>query len=228
MANSQDASPKPSNSGERTATGMRPDSANSSGQPAPGNTIGPLSPAQPATPANAPAGVLNSPLVTSSPESGAAVPQSALFEFLFNNISILNQVADSDDKAGNHQSAAMWRTHDQRAAGLNDAEGQILQEVALDCLRALKEQDAKIRAFVEKDRAQATPGVIGPTPIELIKMVDDRKNIVSEHIERLREALGDSSFKKLDAYVHSSFHAEVIAPKPTPAPTSGETQKENK
>ena len=36
-----------------------------------------------------------------------------------------------------------------------------------------------------------------------------RKKIMSDHIERLREALGDTSFNKLDTYVRSWIHAQV-------------------
>ncbi|MGC2697506.1 MAG: hypothetical protein WA738_17095 [Candidatus Angelobacter sp.] len=207
-ANSQDSSPKPSNPGESSAPGTLPNS----GQAAPGK-IGGLSPTQRATPANPPAADQNSPLLTAPIQSPAEVLQNASFEFLFNNISDFDQIADSNDKAGKHAEAALWRTHEQKGAGLNDAEGQILQETAVECLRALKEQDAKIQAAVEKDRAQRAPGVRGPTPPELIQLVEERKKIVSDHVEKLRGALGDNSFNKLDNYVHSSFHAEVTVPK---------------
>lgn len=211
--NSQDASPRPSNSQGAAATGTLPNSAIIPGQsPSQG---------QRATPANPPAADQNLLQATAAPQSQAAVPQNAFFEFLFNNVSALNKIADNNDKAGKHTQAAMWRTHDQRAAGLNDAEGEILQEIARDCLRALKEQDAKIHAFLEKDRAQNASGVaIGPTPLELVQLFEDRKEIVSGHIEKLREALGDASFNKLDTYVHSSFQARVIVSKPAPPSTT--------
>jgi hypothetical protein len=226
--NSQDVNPKPSNSGAR---GTLPNSTNNPGQPAPRKTSNGPSPVQQrATPANAPASVQNSPLAAATPQSQTAIPQSVLFEFLFDNISALNQAADSDDKAGNHQGAALWRTHDQRGAGLNDAEGQILQEIALDCLRQLKEKDAKIQALAERDRAQSPPGTIIPASPEMIQTFEDRKKAVNDHIEMLRESLGDASFNKLDTYVHSSFHAEVITPKPaTPSTIIIEkNQKESK
>lgn len=228
--NSQDASPTPSNSGAHPAPGTLPNSANNPGQAAPGGKIGRLSPSQRATPAIPAAADENSPLVTAPLESQSGIPQSALFELFFNNMSVLNQVADKDDKAGDHISAAAWRTHDQRAAGLNDAEGQIMREIVLDCIRILKENDAKIRALAERDRAQMPPGVASPASVEMIQAFEDRKKVVNDHIERLREALGDASFNKLDTYVHSSFHAEVIAPKPaTPSTTIIEkNQKERK
>lgn len=230
VSDNQDASPKPSNPGERTAPGGVHNSADNPAQTAPGKGLGATSPAQRATPAIPAAADQSSPLLTAPIQPPAEVLQNALFEFLFNNISDFDQIADSNDKAGKHAEAVLWRTHDQRGAGLNDAEGLILQETALDCLRALKEQDVKIQEAVEKDRAQRAPGVRGPTPVELIQLVENRKEIVSDHIESLREALGDASFNKLDTYVHSAFHAEVVVPKP-PSPiitTTEKSPKENK
>lgn len=211
--NSQDANPTPSNSGAHAAPGTLPNSANNPGQTVPGKISNGPSPARRATPANPPAAGANSSVVTAPLESHPGIPQSTLFELFFNNMSVLNEVADKEDKAGDHIAAAAWRTHDQTAAGLNDAEGQILREITLDCIRILKENDAKIRALAERDRAQMPPGVTIPASVEMIQTFEDRKKVINEHIERLREALGDASFNKLDTYVHSSFHAEVIAPK---------------
>src|SRR5260221_1400822 len=109
--NTQDSSPTPSSSEERTATSAVPNSANNPGQAQPGNQIGAMSSAQCAAPANPPAADQHSLLVAASPESQAGIPQRVLFEFLFDNISALDQVADSDGKAGTHTSAALWRTH---------------------------------------------------------------------------------------------------------------------
>jgi len=229
--NSQDANPTPSNSGAHAAPGTLPNSSNNAGQVVPGTVSGRPSPAQQrATPANPPTVGVNSPAVIAPLESQSGIPQSALFELFFNNMSVLNEVADKDDKAGDHITAEAWRTHDQRAAGLNDAEGQILREITLDCVRILKKNDAKIRALAERDRAQAPPGTIIPASPEMIQAFEERKKAVSDHIESLREALGDVSFNKLDTYVHSSFHAKAIAPKPANPSTTiiEKNQKESK
>ena len=214
--NGQDVNPKPSNSGGDAATDALPNSRNNPGQAAPMTRPDLVNYGQKrAMPANPAAAAQNPPLPTQAPS-----PQNVLFEFFFNNMAALNQAAESDDRAGDHASAASWRTHDQRGAGLNDAEGQIMQEIVRDCLRALKEQDVKIRAGGEKFRAQLKPGapiVIAP---ELVQLSEDRKKIVSDHIERLREALGDASFNKLDIYIHATFHVEMIAPKSAPSSTT--------
>ncbi len=231
VTNSQDASQKPSNSGSAAPRGTIPGATSTSAPTGSGQKIGAMSPGQRATPACTPADQNSSVAASapSSPSSPTTIPQGALFELFFNNISALNQVADSDDKAGNHTWAAQWRTHDARGAGLNDAEGQILQEVTLDCLRLLKEQDAKFRAAAEKYRAQLVPCAPIHLPEELVQMDEVRKKIVSDHIERLREALGDTSFSKLDNYIHSSFHVPATPPNPAPSSTTvvEKSQKES-
>lgn len=229
-AKNQSGTSNAPNSGERAGTATLPGPTNNPGQNAPGTLeLGPT-PGQPAKPANPPAAGVNSPVVTAPVGSQSGIMQSALFELFFNNMSVLNEVADKDDKAGDHETAAAWRAHDQTAAGLNDAEGQILREITLDCVRLLKEKDAKIRALAERDRARMTPGTVVPASPEMIQTFEERKKIISDHIESLREALGDVSFNKLATYIHSSFHAEVIAPKPAARPTKiiEKNQKENK
>jgi hypothetical protein len=47
----------------------------------------------------------------------------------------------------------------------------------------------------------------------------DRTAIIQAHIEKLREALGESSFAKLDRYVRSAFHADVTTPTQEPSST---------
>lgn len=222
-SNCQDAGPKPSNAGGDTATGTLPDTTNN---PPPAWTMRSMPRGQRVTPAFPATTDQNSPS-TVVPESRAPIPQIVFFELFFRHIANLNEIADHDDKVGDRIWAARWRTHDQRGAGLNDAEGQILQETALDCLRELKKQDAKFNAAAAKFRAHVTPGAPIQIPPELVQTGEDRKKIVNDHIEKLREALGDTSFNKLDTYVHSSFHAQVVEPKPAP-PSTTATEKSRK
>jgi hypothetical protein len=171
---------------------------------------------------------VNSALVAAPFDPQTGIPQSALFELFFNNMGVLNQVADHDDKMGKHTQADGWRRYDQEGAGLNDAEGDILREIVLDCLSALKQHDAKFRAAADRFRAQLKPGAPVQIPAELVQMGEDREKILNDHIEKLKEALGDASFNKLDNYIHSSFHVEVVQPGPKPSPKAGESRKENK
>jgi len=155
------------------------------------------------------------------------VPSYFLYETLFDNMAMLDGIAEQDDQQGKHEMAARWRTHDQRAAGLNETEGEILKEVGLDCHRAVQAQTTKINAFLQKLDAKRVPGVRVPPSPELAQMDEDRKAIILAHIEKLREALGEASFAKLDHYVRSRFHADVTTPSQEPSSTTTNGKKEN-
>jgi hypothetical protein len=151
------------------------------------------------------------------------------FETSFYTIGIYNRWAEQAEKAGKHEEAAGWRTAYQRDTGLNDAEGEVLQEIAHDCNCAVNELDGKMNAKAEKFRTQIVPGATVTVPVEFYQMSEDRKKIVIDHVEQLKAALGDTSFKKLETYVLSMFPAPKRAAIPkTPSTTTTATQpKEN-
>ena len=150
------------------------------------------------------------------------------FETFFYEIGIYNRWAEQAEKAGKHAEAAAWRTSQQRTAGLNDAEGEVLQEIAHDCNCAVNELDTKMSADAEKFRAQIVPGATVTVPVEFYQMSEDRKKIVVDHVEQLRVALGDTSFKKLETYVLSMYPAPESKAKPAPPSTTKKARTESK
>jgi hypothetical protein len=226
--NAIDADPKPCNSGGRTSPDKDQDSANPPGANAPGKSrISGLAGAGqrgiPAVSADP-----NPTVFISSPvESRRLSPRDEAFESLFLSMSVNAKVSDDYEEIGNFKMAASYRTEFQRSAGLSDAEGEVLQEIAHDCNCAVREQDAKLRAFGEKFRAQFVPGATVTVPAESIQMFEYRKTIITDHIERLRLALGDTAFKKLETNVLPMFILPEHGPKAaTPSPT-GENTTEN-
>jgi len=139
-----------------------------------------------------------------------------------------NLWAEQAEKAGKHAEAVGWRTSHQRAARLNDAEGEVLQEIAHDCNCAVNDLDAKINTQAEKFRTQIVPGATVTVPAEFYQMSEDRKKIVVDHVEQLRVALGDTSFKKLETYVLSMFPAPKDVGNPPPASRTEKVRTENK
>ena len=139
-----------------------------------------------------------------------------------------NLWAEQAEKAGKHAEAAGWRTAHQRNAGLNDAEGEVLQEIAHDCNCAVNELDTKMSADAEKFRTQIVPGATVTVPVEFYQMSEDRKKIVVDHVEQLRVALGDTSFKKLEAYVLSMYPAPKSKAESAPPSTTEKVRTDNK
>jgi len=138
-----------------------------------------------------------------------AVPDHVLYSIFFRQIANLDQAAnkmDSEGKNGNE-----LRTHVQRAAGLQESEGVILKQVAADCNKALRDNEAQAREIITRMHAQYPKGAylkLAP-PAELVQLDEDRKQIVNEHITQLRTALDEPSFARLDGYMRSLIKTTV-------------------
>jgi len=203
-----DAAGNPVNNPGTEATGKRP------------QIIGSLTRAIPA---------VNPPTVILPPSQPEPMSlRYVYFETFFYMIGANNLWAEQAEKAGKHAEAAGLRTSHQRTAGLNDAEGEVLQEIAHDCNCAVNELDAKINAQAEKFSTQIVPGATVTVPVEFYQMSEDRKKIVVDHVEQLRVALGDRSFKKLETYVLSMNPAPKGVAKPAPPSTTEKVRTENK
>ena len=227
--NAEDGDPKPCKRGDNTAQDAPHDFADKPGpQPTdkePQPPIGRLAAGIPAVPGP------NPPKVIFPPGKPEPLTLSDIYwEDLFIEIGLYNRFAEEAEMAGKHAEAASWRTAHQRNAGLNDSEGEILQEIAHDCNCAIKEQDAKTKAEGEKFRAQVVPGATVTVSVEFYQLFEGRKTIIRDHVEQLRVALGDTSFKKLKAYAFSLFPPpkSVATPKPPSTATTATQPKENR
>jgi hypothetical protein len=224
--NAKYADPKPCSNGWHTTLDAVGNPVNSPGAEATGKRpqlgYGPPTGVIPAVPVNPPTVILP----PSQPEAMSL--RYVYFETFFYMIGAHNLWAEQAEKVGKHAEAAGWRTSPQRTAGLNDAEGEVLQEIAHDCNCAVNELDAKMNAEAEKFRAQIVPGATVTVPMEFYQMSEDRKKIVVDHVEQLRVALGDTSFKKLETYVLSMYPAPESKAAPAPASTTEKVRTENK
>src|SRR5262249_41605029 len=223
--NAKYADPKPCSNGWHTTLDAVGNPVNSTGPEATGKR-------PPLRPSGISGGIravpVNPPILIVPPSQPEPMSlRYVYFETLFYMIGAINLWAEQADKAGKYEEAAVLRTSYQRTAELNDAEGEILQEIAHDCNCAVNELDAKMSALGEKFRAQIVPDATVTIPAESYQMFEDRKKIVIDHVEQLRLGLGDTSFKKLETYVFSMFHAEESVAKPNP-PSTTTTEKSRK
>jgi hypothetical protein len=224
--NAADADPKPCNRGGHNAPDAVRDSANKPGLEATSKSPQPLGYGPPQL--GIPAVPVNPPTVIFPPgEPEPMTLRDIYWRDLFIMIGLYNFYAEQADKAGKHAEAASLRTSHQRMAGLNDTEGEIMQEIAHDCNCAVKEVDAKMKAEAEKFRAQIAPGATVTASTDFYQLFEERKTTIRDHVDQLRVALGDSSFKKLETYVLSMYPAPKSVAKPAP-PTIAPTEKSQK
>ena len=225
--NAKYADPKPCSNGWHATLDAAGNPVNSPGAEATGKK--PQVPGYGAPTGVIPAVPVNPPTVIVPPSQPEPMSlRYVAFEIFFYTIGANNLWAEQADKAGKHAEAAGWRTSYQQMFKFNDAEGEVLQEIAHDCNCAVNELDAKIIAQAEKFRAQIVPGSTVTAPGEFYQMSEDRKKIVIDHVEQLRLALGDTSFKKLENHVLSMYPAPKDAPKPAPQSTTEKVRTENK
>lgn len=157
-------------------------------------------------------------------QSSTEIPDYVLFHFFFVHLENLEAVAASEEAKG-AKDADKWRTHEQRAAQLTQAEGRSLNQVAHLCNQAVKEQETKIRAALKSWRDNnISANAVSTPPSELAQLFDERQHIISSYISELKAQLGEDSFEKLSAYILANFKVTTTAPPASSPATSSVTQ----
>lgn len=139
-----------------------------------------------------------------APQSPGAVPDHVAYKFLFHHVVLLKQRSDRASAAG--QNRTSLRSIVRREAGLNEAEGDLLEKIALECDSQIEIQNAKAKKIIEEIHARYPFGIYNPSfpPLpdpRLSAMQQERENMILSFRDRLRASLGEDAFMKLDAYV---------------------------
>lgn len=156
-----------------------------------------------------------------APADAQPVPDHVIYLIYFRHLANLDQVAAQREAEG--KEGGGWRSHEQRAAGLNEDEGKVLKQVAYDCIQAVTEVDKKIQNVIANFHAQRPQGeyLRVPPPQELTQLEEEKTQIINAHIEQLESRLGEDAFKKLTAHVSNNFKPSVKQlPVQSPPPTA--------
>ena len=153
-----------------------------------------------------------------------AVPEHIVYRHLFHHTAILSDRADEMDRQG--QDGSSLRSVFQRQAALDDGQALILNRIALDCEREVKQQDARAKVIIDAYRAQYPGGRVpsgqtpAPPPPELAGMQAERNAIILRARDRLREAFGEDEFHRFEEFIknHLASNIRTIVPsQPQPA-----------
>ncbi|MGH9522196.1 MAG: hypothetical protein ACRD3E_06665 [Terriglobales bacterium] len=139
-----------------------------------------------------------------APQTPRQIPDWVAYRFLFHRVVLLNNRADRAAAAGQDRSS--FRHLVRNSAGLTQPEGDLLERAALECEDLISKQDEKVQVVLAEIRGRHPYGLYNPSfppkpDPRLIEMQKERENIVIAARDRLREALGEESFARLDAYV---------------------------
>ena len=146
--------------------------------------------------------------------SGNKSNTAVTYAFFFTHLDNLDRAADKEAALGHEKAAVEWRTHEQSAAGLDAQEARLMKQVAYDCNQLVADKETEIRALMAGFRQQHPNGefLTLPKPQELYVLWQDRVQIIEQHIDQLRSALGEAGFLKLDSYIRANFAPQVVTP----------------
>ena len=171
-------------------------------------TSGAFGQSTPSVPANTSITAQSSP-----PANSAAVHVTqemldrAMFQIYFSHVATVDRIASKLESEGKNEND--FRARDQKKAGLTESEGAIVHEVALDYIKALKDQSAKSKA--------ADAAIYNTRPANIVAVASASKaseapgsisDVVREHISQLQQQLDADSYAKLYKYVKKllNFH----------------------
>lgn len=144
----------------------------------------------------------------------STIPDHLAYQHLFRHVLALKRIADHAAAAGQDRSSV--RSLIAKQAGLNETEGQLLENEAQRCATELDAQSAKVKAIRDEVRARYPYGILNPslpapTPDpRLHEMQLERNSTVLLCRDELRNVLGEDSFARLDNWVKTKTAPNVI------------------
>lgn len=143
------------------------------------------------------------------------IPDYVAYKQLFRHVLALKKVADQAASAGQDRSSLRSLVSSQ--AGLNEADGQLLETAAVQCGAELDAQAAKAKVILDEIHARTPYGILNPSfpppapDPRLHEMQQERNSMVLLCRDQLRNALGEESFAKLDTWLKNKSAARNIS-----------------
>jgi hypothetical protein len=150
-----------------------------------------------------------------SPQQSRRIPDHVTYRMLLHNVYLFNQKAEANELQGKRESAGAFRRAFQHEAELSDEQARMLNEIAADCEREVREQDAKARVIIDARRAAYPGGRIPPggKPLppspELEAMQQERNAIILRARDRLRQALGEQEWGRFQEFIHQRVASNI-------------------
>jgi hypothetical protein len=162
------------------------------------------------------------PAQATSPRPQASViPDSVLYKHLFRHVAAFKKQAEQAVQQG--KDGTPMRAFFKHKAQLTDEQARILEEIADDCDREVRLQDAKAKTVIDAYKAQYPGGKVPhgetpkPPPAELKAMTQERNAIILRARDRLRASFGEAEFRRFDGFVKLRIAPNIDLVKPDQA-----------
>ncbi len=137
------------------------------------------------------------------PEPVRERPEHVRYWLLFSRVASLKEKADELERKGRKTAL---RTAVKKDAGLSDEQGQVLENISLECAGEVARLDARAKQIIDTFKSRFPGGrvpdgeTLPPPPPELISLQRERDDAVLRARDRLHASIGDREFERLDAF----------------------------
>jgi hypothetical protein len=155
---------------------------------------------------------------SSAPSKTAEVPDHIAYRHLFRHVAAFKKQAEENEKQGKDGSS--FRSFFKHKAELSDDQVRVLNDVADECDREVKQQDEQAKLIIDAYKSQYPGGRVPhgetpkPPPVELKAMTEERNQIILRARDRLHVMLGDDEFKRFHDFVKHHVAPNVMQTPP--------------
>jgi len=163
-------------------------------------------------------------LIGLEPSESFQVPDHVVYDHLFRLVVSFKKQSESSNKSP--EKAAFFKNYFETFAKLTDAEDQTLYSIAKEYLQETVWMDAQAKQIIVQTRKMYPNGVVPkdqPPPPALGDLQETRNGLAVQYYERLRDALGEGGFAKLDEFIRKDIAPSIQS---IPLPVAGSKQPE--
>lgn len=148
------------------------------------------------------------------------VPEHIVYRMFLRDLYTFKLKAEESERQGNRRSSEAYRNIYRERAGWSSEQARILDDIASECEREVKEIDAKAKKIIDARRALYYPdgkvqgGQLAPPSPELALLQEERNATILKFRERIREAFGEQEFSRLDRFLKSDIAPTITVTAP--------------
>lgn len=143
----------------------------------------------------------------------ARAPEHVVYRQFFRHLLALKEHAVELDRQG--KTGNRLRQYYKDKIKLSDNHARLLDQIAADCDREVARLDLQAKAIIQASRIRFPNGKVPPgqrlppPPPELKRMQLQRNLAIIQARDRLREAVGDGEFQKINDFIKVNFAPNV-------------------
>ena len=148
------------------------------------------------------------------------VPEHIVYRMFLRDLYTFKLKAEESERQGNRRSSEAYRNIYRERVGWSSEQARILDDIASECEREVKEIDAKAKKIIDARRALYYPdgkvqgGQLAPPSPELALLQEERNATILKFRDRIREAFGEQEFRRLDRFLKSDLAPTITVTAP--------------